>query len=43
VKAAIMRSKVSDLVWANKTTVEIHSIVMEYYEAYDRAVAQTHT
>jgi len=43
VKAAIMRRKVSDLVWApNKTTVEIHSIVMEYYEAYDRAVAQTH-
>ena len=25
----------------NKTTVEIHSAVMEYYEAYDRAVAQT--
>jgi hypothetical protein len=42
VKAAIMRRKVVDLVWApNKTTVEIHSAVMEYYEAYDRAVAQT--
>jgi hypothetical protein len=25
----------------NKTTVEIHSAVMEYYEAYNRAVVQT--
>jgi hypothetical protein len=42
VKAAIMRRQATDLVWAsNKTTVEIHSIVMEYYEAYDRAVVQT--
>jgi hypothetical protein len=42
VKAAIMRRKATDLVWvSNKTTVEIHSIVMEYYEAYDRVVAQT--
>jgi hypothetical protein len=30
------------LVWMmNKTTVEIHSAVMEYYEAYNRAVVQT--
>ncbi len=37
-----MRHQATDLVWAsNKTTVEIHSIVMEYYEAYDREVVQT--
>jgi hypothetical protein len=42
VKATIMRRKATDLMWApNKTTVEIHSAVMEYYEAYDRAVVQT--
>ena len=42
VKATITRCKATDLVWApNKTTVEIHSAVMEYYEAYDRAVVLT--
>jgi hypothetical protein len=42
VEATIMRRKATDLVWApNKTTVEIHSAVMEYYEAYDRAVVRT--
>ena len=43
VKAAIVRRKTVDLVWApDKTVVEIHQSVMEYYEAYDRAVAQPH-
>jgi hypothetical protein len=42
VKATIMWSKATDLVWSlNKTTMEIHSAVMEYCEAYDRAVVQT--
>jgi hypothetical protein len=42
VKEVIMRHQATDLVWvSNKTTVEIHSIVMEYYEAYDREVVQT--
>jgi hypothetical protein len=42
VKVTIMLRKATDLVWSpNKTTMEIHSAVMEYYEAYDRAVVQT--
>jgi hypothetical protein len=42
VKAAIVRRKTVDLVWApDKTVVEIHQTVMEYCEAYDRSVAQT--
>jgi hypothetical protein len=42
VKATIMHRKATNLVWSpNKTVVEIHSAVIEYYEAYDRAVVQT--
>ncbi len=42
VKAAIFRRCTVDLVWApHKTTVEIHTAIMAYYEAYDRAVAQS--
>jgi hypothetical protein len=42
IKMTIIQHKATDLVWTpNKTTVEIHSAVMEFYEAYDRAVVQT--
>ncbi len=42
VKAAILRRRTVDLVWApNKTTVEIHTAIIAYYEAYDRAVSQS--
>jgi hypothetical protein len=39
VKTTIMCCKATDLVWVtNKTVVEIHSAVIEYYETYDREV-----
>ena len=43
VKAEIAVKKAELLVWSTgKTTAEIHSAWMQYYEAYDRAVALTH-
>lgn len=44
VKAAILRRKVTDIVWSpTMKPQEIYTQFVQYYEAYDRAVQQTQT